>query len=127
MPDGKAPLTDPELGGFDLEADLERVARFIYSNPFGIALIDLDNWFDANPSELDELDKIIDSLVPPSPTTSHLSGGIRIFEVAASPEGEFVDRDGNRYAVVNNYSFNYVPNRPRQTIASWAFFGQRKD
>lgn len=123
MPDGKAPLTDPELGGFDLEADLERVARFIYSNRFGIALNDLDSWFDVNPSELDELDKIIDSLVPPS----HLTGSIRIFEVAASPEGEFVDRDGNRYAVVNNYSFNYVPNRPRQTIAPWAAFGQRKD
>jgi hypothetical protein len=125
MPDGKAPLTDPELGGFDLEADLERVARFIYSNRSGIALNDLDNWFDVNPSELDELDKIIDSLVPPSP--SHLNSGIRIFEVTQSSEGEFVDRDGNRYAVVNNYSFNYVPNRPRQTIASWAFYGQRKD
>jgi hypothetical protein len=125
MPDGKAPLTDPELGGFDLEADLERVARFIYSNRSGIALIDLDNWFDVNPSELDELDKIIDSLVPPPP--SHLTGTIRIFDVAPSPEGEFVDRDGNRYAVVSNYSFQYVPNRPRQTIAPWAAFGQRKD
>lgn len=126
MPDGMPPLMNPDRAEFDLEADLERIARFIYSNRSGIALIDLDNWFDANPSELDELDKIIDSLVPP-PSPSHLAGTIRIFEVTASLEGEFVDRNGNRFAVVKDYSFNYVPNRPRQTIAPWAAFGQRKD
>lgn len=120
MPDGIPPLLESNDG--DGAAELERIARFIYSNRSGIALPDLDNWFDVNPSELDELDSIIDSLTRPS--SSPLTGGIRIFEVTASPEGEIVVR-GQRLAIVRDYTLNFIPNRKRRTIAPWASFGQR--
>lgn len=127
-PDGFPPFANPDNTGFDTEADLDRLARFIYARRSGIALADLDTWFEANPSELDELESIKDSLTRPSvrPPT-FLNSGVRIFEVTESPEGEFVDRHGTHFAIVNRYLLGYVPNRPRHTIAPWAAFGQRKD
>ena len=119
MPEGLPPFADPEQ--FDMETELDRFARAIYSNRTGIHPADLDNWFEVNPSELDELLTIKDSLRRPSP----LTGGIRIFEVTESPEGEITIR-GQRLAIVREYNFNLVPNKPkRRTIAPWASFGQR--
>ncbi len=117
-PAGLPPFTDAE--GFDMETELDRFARVIYSNRSGVAQCDLDNWFEVNPSELDEFDSIKELLRRPHP----LAGAIRIFEVTESPEGEIVIR-GQRLAIVNSYTFHYVPNRKRQTIAPWAAFGQR--
>lgn len=122
MPDGMPPFVYPDNAGFDTEADLDRLAHLIYSRRSGIALSDLDTWFEANPSELDVLESIKDSFTR-APTW--LDGGIRVFDVTASPEGEFVDRHGNHYAVVNSYTLHYVPNKKRRTIAPWAAFGQR--
>lgn len=123
MPDGLPPAVNPD----DAETDLDRLARFIYSRLAGIALADLDNWFDVHPSELDELDKIIDDLAhdPLQDSLDWADGDVYFIDVTPSPEGEFVDRHGQRFAVVRTYSFHYVPNRKRRTIAPWAAFGQR--
>lgn len=128
MPDGFPPYMNPDNAGFDTEADLDRLARFIYARRSGIALSDLDTMFQLDPSLLIEFEAVKDSLRrPPARPTTFLNSGVRIFEVTESPEGEFVDQHGTHFAIVNRYDLRYVPNRPRQTIAPWAAFGQRKD
>jgi len=125
-PDGLPPFVYPDADDFDSEAGLDRLARLIYSRRSGIAPADLNNWFDVNPSELDELESIKATFTrPPVRPPTWLGGGIRVFEVTESPEGEFVDRHGNHFAVLRSYSFNYVPNQKRRPIAPWAAFGQR--
>lgn len=126
-PDGFPPYMNPDNAGFDTEADLDRLARYIYARRSGIALADLDTLFEMNPACLDEFNAVKDSLTRPPLRPSKLAGAIRIFDVTPSPEGEFMDRHGNRYAIVNNYALHYVPNRPRRTIAPWAAFGQRRN
>lgn len=123
MPDGLPPFMNSDSDGFDSEADLDRLARLIYARRAGVVLSDLDTWFEANPSELDVLESIKDSFTR---VPTWLDSGVRVFDVTESPEGEFVDRHGNRYAVVRSYALHYVPNNPkRRTIAPWAAFGQR--
>jgi hypothetical protein len=124
MPDGIPPLLETDHG--DDAAALERIARAIYSNRTGIRPSDLDNWFDVNPSELDELDRIIDDLAhdPLLDSVDWADGRPFFVDVTPSPEGEMVQR-GQRFAVVRSYTYEPVPNRKRRTIAPWAFFGQR--
>lgn len=108
---------DDPLG---VQADLEYLARLLYSQRSGIAIADLDTMFEMNPVLQDEFDALMDTLANPDIQSADL----RIFEVSPSPEGEFVDRAG-RHAIVSSYTLNFVPNRKRRTIAPWAFFGQR--
>lgn len=112
MPDGLPPFANPEQ--FDMENELDRFARVIYSNQSGIAQADLDNWFDANPSQRDEFRDLKDSLR----RSSWADSGVRIFEVTESPEGE-MKQHGRSYAIVRSYSMRYIPNRKPVTILTW--------
>ena len=116
------PPDDP----FDLEAELDRLARIIFSRRSGIPLVDLDTWFEVHPSERDELDRILNSLRRPS----WIDGGVRVIEVTdADPaDADMVylrgARAGQSFAVLRTYSLHTVR---RHSIFRWALnFGQSR-
>lgn len=125
MPDGIPPFVsedgqpEPEFNlTVDVSGvtDLDRWSRLVYSRRSGIALADLDAWFDVHPSELDELDRIMDSLRRPS----WIESGVRVFEITEDPDGDIRSR-GTTWSVVRSYSLHYVPNkRVRTSVYPWA-------
>jgi len=123
MPDGLPPFVSPD-GDFDVETELRRCARSIIRSwhrdiPDALLddLIENDDGLRAEYEAL--IEKMRRPVAPDLPRSGWLAGGVRVFEVTESPEGEFVRR-GVRYAVVNSYTMNFVPNRPRHSIAPWA-------
>ncbi len=124
MPDGFPPFASPD-GDFDVEAELRRCARsIIRSRHQDIPDPLLDDLLENDDSLRAEYDDLLDQMRRPvSPDASWLHAGVRIFEVTESSEGELninLGRFAGRYAIVNSYRLNYVPNRPRHSIAPWA-------
>lgn len=123
-PDGFPPFLSPD-GEFDVEAELRRCARsIIRTRHQDIPDALLDDMIENDDNLRAEYDALLDQMrkpVPnhPLPRSGWLTGGVRVFEVTESPEGEIV-HGGRRYAIVSSYTQHYVPNRPRHSIAPWA-------
>jgi hypothetical protein len=123
MPDGLVPFMNPN-NDFDVEAELRRCARsIIRSRHRDIPDALLDDMIESDDNLRAEYEALIEKMRKPAsahiPRSGWLAGGVRVFEVTESPEGEMLWH-GRRFAVVNDYTMNFVPNRPRHSIAPWA-------
>lgn len=117
MPESFPPVMPDD--GFDLEADLRRAARSVIINRHrDIAVEVLDIMIVEDTAIRAEYEDVLNQMNQPS-STNWLSGGIRVFEVSESPDGEMLWH-GRRFEVVRDYRFHFVPNRPVHSIAPWA-------
>lgn len=124
-PDSFPPIMNPDSdSGFDTEAELRRCARsIIHSRHRDIPDALLDDMIENDDNLRAEYENLIDKMRTPVsnyiPRSGWLAGGVRVFEVTESPEGKMLWH-GRRYRVVNSYTMNFVPNRPRHSVYKWA-------
>lgn len=131
MPEPIPPMMNPDPG-YDVEAELRRAARSVIASRHRDIPADLLNdMIEYDDSIRAEYEALIDQMhqpVPnrPLPRSGWLAGGVRVFEVTESPDGKMLWH-GRRYRVVNSYTMNFVPNRPRHSVYKWAlnYGGQR--